>query len=63
MWISIHTLRAEGDVPLLLINKGFQEFQSTPSGRRVTELMRLCKQVLDISIHTLRAEGDSDNII
>ncbi len=34
------------------------EFQSTPSGRRVTEGIGWLYIYYNISIHTLRAEGD-----
>jgi hypothetical protein len=55
--ISIHTLRVEGDS--WLTNKmPAVEFQSTPSGWRVTGKPKDYVMSEVISIHTLRVEGD-----
>ena len=57
-YISIHTLRAEGDKIVLYILILQKLFQSTPSGRRVTQAAAALQEIEKISIHTLRAEGD-----
>ena len=56
--ISIHSLRMEGDCPVLLTAFRIQSFQSTPSAWRETNRRIQCLAVSDISIHSLRMEGD-----
>ena len=60
--ISIHTFLAEGDTlsrfsPLMSV-----AFQSTPSLRKVTEVLQEKGIELIISIHTFLAEGDPVNV-
>ena len=56
--ISIHALRVEGDLTLLITGRGVEYFYPRPpgGGRLDTEK---CYQILYISIHALRVEGDS----
>ena len=56
--ISIHALREEGDVALLLSIGVFVIFLSTPSARRATLHYPLSLHFAYISIHALREEGD-----
>ena len=56
--ISIHALREEGDLRLLMADFATLEFLSTPSARRATYLRRRCAGAAAISIHALREEGD-----
>ena len=58
--ISIHALREEGDLRLLLAGFAALEFLSTPSARRATRIVRAAFQAGRISIHALREEGDPD---
>ena len=60
--ISIHTLRMEGDWFVILTNKIWVGFQSTPSAWRVTYLATYPQVYDGISIHTLRMEGDVNEI-
>ena len=56
--ISIHALRAEGDLLYSLISPSSSVFLSTPSVRRATvDSGSFCGEDR-ISIHALRAEGD-----
>ena len=57
--ISIHSLRAEGDVINVHIYLLLDIFQSTPSVRRETTMAANDNERNVISIHSLRAEGDS----
>ncbi len=56
--ISIHALREEGDARLSVTKRCRFLFQSTPSARRATPLIRLYNPDNKISIHALREEGD-----
>ena len=57
--ISIHALRAEGDMAAPERYREWIRFQSTPSVRRATdETFAICGKTI-ISIHALRAEGDT----
>ena len=58
MNISIHALREEGDVPLLLPGPSRNPFLSTPSARRATDIGDPNWDIIYISIHALREEGD-----
>ena len=58
-YISIHSLRMEGDSGRMIDSKLQSAFQSTPSAWRETSpVLALCL-LLKISIHSLRMEGDS----
>ena len=57
--ISIHALREEGDHDGVLRPAGSDQFLSTPSARRATEIRQIVSSTFDISIHALREEGDS----
>ena len=56
--ISIHTLRVEGDLVMMLLLIAKILFQSTPSVWRVTKVRKSMTLKELISIHTLRVEGD-----
>ena len=56
--ISIHALRAEGDVLKGFAAREPYAFQSTPSVRRATIRRGYVDVCGGISIHALRAEGD-----
>ena len=58
-FISIHSLRMEGDPSTLIYTVLLSIFQSTPSAWRETvfRFQEFCKLV--ISIHSLRMEGDA----
>ena len=56
--ISIHALREEGDIGLLLNLATAARFLSTPSARRATDFHESQIFVIEISIHALREEGD-----
>ena len=58
MTISIHALREEGDLRMLLNSALISLFLSTPSARRATRGGRFWPAILLISIHALREEGD-----
>ena len=60
LYISIHTLRVEGDQNVTFISYDIDTFLSTPSVWRVTDLVNFhsFSPNLIISIHTLRVEGD-----
>ncbi len=58
VFISIHALREEGDLMVVLIIPTFKKFQSTPSARRATRSALLANGIVLISIHALREEGD-----
>ena len=57
--ISIHTFLAEGDDEDYFEPSEFDEFQSTPSLRKVTSSVLLMERHVQISIHTFLAEGDN----
>ena len=57
-WISIHSLRMEGDLQESLSNRMVCVFQSTPSAWRETVRSRYYRFGIWISIHSLRMEGD-----
>ena len=59
MFISIHSLRMEGDPVLVCQNGKIKTFQSTPSAWRETNGILDNLPQLIISIHSLRMEGDS----
>ena len=59
--ISIHALREEGDLACKGGKPMKNQFLSTPSARRATQLHALGAEVVVISIHALREEGDSKN--
>ena len=56
--ISIHALREEGDAEGLVYDMFDRKFQSTPSARRATSVLRCAAGRDNISIHALREEGD-----
>ena len=56
--ISIHALREEGDKCAPACLQIVRRFQSTPSARRATPLIRLYNPDNKISIHALREESD-----
>ena len=57
--ISIHALREEGDVEIIIPQIVQKEFLSTPSARRATCGGLAFAAINDkISIHALREEGD-----
>ena len=57
--ISIHALREEGDMMMLLGCGVLTEFLSTPSARRATPYNgSMFTKSFEISIHALREEGD-----
>ena len=56
--ISIHALREESDLLLLLVLSLVSEFQSTLSVRRATLFVNYDFDNVDISIHALREESD-----
>ncbi len=58
MTISIHALREEGDLRMLLNSALISLFLSTPSARRATLLSLYHDHTPQISIHALREEGD-----
>ena len=57
-YISIHSLRMEGDLTTAGVLTWQQKFQSTPSAWRETNNWCTPKKFFDISIHSLRMEGD-----
>ena len=57
-YISIHSLRMEGDSIILGHITTSQKFQSTPSAWRETPIIFLVVRAYLISIHSLRMEGD-----
>ena len=57
-YISIHALREEGDLACIQIENGADQFLSTPSARRATDVAVETYQYDQISIHALREEGD-----
>ena len=57
-FISIHTLRVEGDWNRFGLFSRCAPFQSTPSAWRVTVYVDARDISSNISIHTLRMEGD-----
>ena len=61
--ISIHALRAEGDLSSTCFCPGCWPFLSTPSVRRATLCFLLLHRAAEISIHALRAEGDDGGIV
>ena len=56
--ISIHALRGEGDLVLMLSGLKQMIFQSTPSVGRATKYSINSRPAGGISIHALRGEGD-----
>ena len=56
--ISIHALREEGDSDRPFTAPPKQQFLSTPSARRATNLNAVLVSHAGISIHALREEGD-----
>ena len=56
--ISIHALREEGDITVLIPNTYSKTFLSTPSARRATDDLIQIDFRDQISIHALREEGD-----
>ena len=59
-YISIHSLRMEGDAVYLADPVAIEEFQSTPSVWRETAQSIAINSDYKISIHSLRMEGDAD---
>ena len=57
-YISIHSLRVEGDAKVLGVKPADLIFQSTPSVWRETKTNKQGQQLEKISIHSLRVEGD-----
>ena len=57
--ISIHALREEGDITVLIPNTYSKTFLSTPSARRATDDLIQIDFRDQISIHALREEGDA----
>ena len=57
-FISIHSLRVEGDATASASTMGAAVFQSTPSVWRETDLGADKRPYKIISIHSLRVEGD-----
>ena len=57
-FISIHSLRMEGDCNNSEHNNEHRKFQSTPSAWRETSLRSILERRQKISIHSLRMEGD-----
>ena len=57
-YISIHSLRMEGDEEFYITESLSDIFQSTPSAWRETLNTTLSAQAFTISIHSLRMEGD-----
>ena len=58
--ISIHALREEGDITVLIPNTYSKTFLSTPSARRATHELDHGQRAQVISIHALCEEGDVD---
>ena len=58
-FISIHSLRMEGDQIIQLLPSSYNQFQSTPSAWRETNHLMPLDRDQGISIHSLRMEGDS----
>ena len=58
LYISIHSLRMEGDCMMLFTAKKQKTFQSTPSAWRETKAAIKGNAAEIISIHSLRMEGD-----
>ena len=56
--ISIHALREEGDCLCVYVVGVGDQFLSTPSARRATDVLRFAVGPCNISIHALREEGD-----
>ena len=56
--ISIHALRKESDINVVVIKSMRFTFQSTLSVRRATRADRAAGVCLEISIHALRKESD-----
>ena len=59
LYISIHALREEGDIPCWTRVTALSVFLSTPSARRATARREPLKGAANISIHALREEGDA----
>ncbi len=58
-FISIHSLRVEGDLNIATITRPSERFQSTPSAWRETRGAVYPASSNAISIHSLRVEGDA----
>ena len=58
-FISIHSLRVEGDKIIYAVTRIIKRFQSTPSAWRETRFLLLHSFQPQISIHSLRVEGDN----
>ena len=58
LMISIHALREEGDIGVVIQFFFDRIFLSTPSARRATDVPSAMLQQKRISIHALREEGD-----
>ena len=58
LYISIHTLREEGDSMPRTLMAFLALFLSTPSARRATSQLTVSILIQLISIHALREEGD-----
>ena len=58
-YISIHSLRMEGDAAGTVFVRWTDTFQSTPSAWRETASLRSRRFAFEISIHSLRMEGDA----
>ena len=58
VYISIHSLRMEGDFLYLFYERSVNSFQSTPSAWRETLCYQFALVSFAISIHSLRMEGD-----
>ena len=63
LWISIHSLRVEGDQPEGTLRRRHFLFQSTPSVWRETTLGISTAKKDHISIHSLRVEGDYEPLM
>ena len=61
-YISIHALRGEGDHDDSRDIPSYQQFQSTPSVGRATEINLSQNRGSKISIHALRGEGDQSGL-
>ena len=58
-YISIHSLRVEGDAIIDRETFDAVQFQSTPSVWRETSMLQWVRVLRSISIHSLRVEGDT----
>ena len=58
IFISIHSLRMEGDTIIIDDAQYLMAFQSTPSVWRETVICGFHNNAVSISIHSLRMEGD-----